>query len=290
MSRSKFLDSSRFPPLRRPVILAAFAGWNDASQVATSALSALILSWSAERIAEIDSESFFVFSESRPIISLTPAGGRDLQWPSNEFFIHRLSDADSDAVILLGTEPQLRWHTFCDTVVHLAHDIGASCLITLGGFLADVPHTIEPRISGFATSLDLLSRLRELEVQLSTYEGPTGIVGALHDAWRTSELPAISLWGSVPHYISAAPNPQVTLALLRRVSVILGVELPLTALERTAATFRQQIDEALTENPDALEYVRQLERRLSREAPETPEPQLIAELEEFLRNRPAEGE
>jgi proteasome assembly chaperone (PAC2) family protein len=283
MDTSDVLRISQRPQLRGPVILAAFSGWNDASQVATSALHALRRAWSAERFAAIDAETFFVFSESRPMISLTPSGRRKLDWPSNEFFAHQLAETETDAILLIGTEPQLRWRTFCQLVVDVAREFHASRLITLGGLLADVPHTVEPRLTGFATSPEILPQLQDLQVQLSTYEGPTGIIGALHDAWRTAALPAISLWGDVPHYISATPNPQVTVALLRRVATLLGVELPLAALERKAVLFRQQIDEALRQNPDAQEYVHQLEQHIGPPSIETPGPQLIQELEEFLR-------
>ena len=273
------------PDLREPVILAAFAGWNDAAQVATHALTTLVDLWSAQRFAEIDPEPFYSFTDTRPTINIGPAGRRSLHWPSNHFFGHRLADNERDVVVLRGTEPNLHWRSFCRTVLSLADQVGASCLVTLGGLLADVPHTVEPRLTGFASAPRLLPQLRQLGVQMSSYEGPTGIIGALHHAWGGADRPAISLWGNVPHYISATPNPQVSLALLRRVSGLLGIDVPLAALERQAGAFRTQVDEALRANPDAQTYVRQLEQQLENETPPEPAPKLIDELEEFLRSR-----
>jgi proteasome assembly chaperone (PAC2) family protein len=282
---TNYLRIDDLPELREPILLAAFAGWNDASQVATHAVTTLAAAWSASRFANIDPEPFFDFTASRPTISLSPLGQRELEWPTNAFFAHRLETSDRDVVLLLGVEPQLRWRTFCSLVAQLAEQVQVSCLVTLGGLLTDVPHTVEPRLSGFASAPDLLPQLRKLGVQMSTYEGPTGIVGALHDTWRRSDRPSLSLWGNVPHYISAAPNPQVSLALLRRVASLLGVTLPLESLEAQARAFNSQIDEALAENPEALEYVKQLEQHFRDETAPAPAPELIEELEEFLRRR-----
>jgi proteasome assembly chaperone (PAC2) family protein len=286
------LQVTSLPELRDPVLLAAFSGWNDASQVATHSLTTLVNRWKAERFAQIDSELFFDFTEVRPAISIGPDGQRSLHWPANQFFSHQLAQNQHDVVLLVGTEPQLRWRSFCRCVLDLADRVGASALITLGGLLADVPHTVEPRLTGFASAPDLVPRLRKLGVRLSSYQGPTGIVGALHDAWRTTDRAALSLWGNVPHYISAAPNPQISLALLRRVGGILGIALPLSELEEQAKAFGAQIDEALVDNPEALEYVRQLEEQLStEETPAQDAPELMDELEQFLRSsRPSPDE
>ena len=286
MEPQEFLQSRQLPDLRRPVLLAGFGGWNDAAQVATFALTTLVNAWSAERFAEIDPETFFDFTETRPTISIGPTGQRSLEWPSNYFFAHRIEEKDQDVVLLVGTEPQLRWRTFCAAVTALAERLDVSSLVTVGGLLADVPHTVEPRLSGFAISGGSLPDLQRLGVRMSSYEGPTGIVGALHDAWRRTGRPALSLWGNVPHYISATPNPQVSLALLQRVAALLETQLPLQALAAQAKAFTSQVDEALAENPEALEYVRQLEQQFVTEQPvQSESPELIAELEDFLRSR-----
>lgn len=282
------------PDLRDPVLLAGFAGWNDAGQVATHALQTLTTAWSASRFAEIEPENYFDFTETRPIVSLTPTGQRSLQWPANSFFAHRMPSHERDVVLLIGTEPQLHWKSFCRNVMSIAEGVNASCLVTLGGLLADVPHTKEPTLSGFASTPRLLPQLQQMGVGLSSYEGPTGILGVLHDAWSSTDRPAISLWGNVPHYISATPNPQVSLALLRRLAILLGTTLPLVTLESQARSFATQVDEALQENVEAQEYVRQLEEQYDEEEEEPPEatPALMEALEEFLRTkRPSdEGE
>lgn len=280
------------PELRDPVLLAAFAGWNDAGEAATYALETLATAWSATEFAEIEPEWFYDFTETRPEIGLGPGGQRSIEWPENTFYAHRLPTNHRDVVLLIGNEPQLRWKSYCRHILTIAEQMNASCLITLGALLADVPHTREPTLSGFASTSRLLPQLRKLGVHASTYEGPTGIVGALHDAWGSTKRPAISLWGNVPHYISATPNPQVALALLRRVAVLLDTTLPLTPIEEQSRAFAIQVDEALKVNPEALEYVRQLEDQEAEEEEPAPvdAPRLIEALEEFLRtSRPSEG-
>lgn len=289
MSENEIRWRDELPSLRNPVLLAGFGGWSDAGEVATSSVQTLITAWSATRLAEIDPENFFDFTETRPMISLEPTGQRGLTWPVNSFYGHRMTGQDRDVVLLLGTEPQLRWRTFCGHILAIADRLNVSCLVTLGGLLADVPHTRDPMLSGFASNPRMLPQLQKLGVRMSTYEGPTGIVGALHDAWRATELPAISLWGSVPHYISASPNPQVALALLRRVATVLGAGLPVSSLEIQSQAFAIQVDEALRENPEALEYVRQLEEERGEETPAAGGPDLFDALNEFLRaERPPE--
>lgn len=285
MSPNENLRFRHVPELREPVLLAAFAGWNDASQAATFALASLLNLWSAREFADIDPETFFVFTETRPTVTITPQGQRALRWPGNHFFAYQMEGSDRDIVLLVGTEPQLRWRAFCDSILQVADAVNASCLITLGGLLAEVPHTAPPGVSGFASSEHILPQLRTLGIELSSYEGPTGIIGALHEAWDKTGRPAMSLWGSVPHYISASPNPNVSLALLQRLGSLLGMSLPLTALTREAAAFQGRIDEALEDNPEARQYVRDLEEQLEGESVPSPGPELMEQLEEFLRRR-----
>lgn len=290
MSQESPLHIESVPELRSPFLVAAFAGWNDAAQVATHALETLVDAWSLEPFAEIDPEDFYDFSSTRPTISLGPDGQRDLEWPDNLFFARQLPGAQRDLILLLGNEPQLRWRTFTDLVLSVADQTQASCLVTLGGLLADVPHTISPRLTGFSTGDKGLPTLHALGLKVSSYEGPTGILGVLHDAWRLSGRPAISLWGNVPHYISAAPNPQISLALLQRLQTTLGESLPSHSLELQEQAFISQVNEALEQNPEAQEYVKELETQYVEDSPPPPGPELIAELENFLRKRrPNEG-
>jgi proteasome assembly chaperone (PAC2) family protein len=292
MAPDPYLRILRLPELRKPFLLAAFAGWNDAGQVATHALMTLVNGWKAEVAADIDPEEFFDFTESRPLISLDSDGQRSLDWPTNVFYGHALPEQEHDVLLLVGTEPQLRWRTFCRTILGVAAQMDACCLVTLGGLLADVPHTIEPRLTGFVNGGESVPSLQRLGMRASSYEGPTGVVGVLHDAWRGTGKPSVSLWGNVPHYISASPNPPIALALLRRLASVLGTEVPLGSLKAQEAAFKTQVEEALAHNAEAMEYVRELEAHFSEEPPPPASgKELIAELEEFLRGRrPEEDE
>lgn len=290
MEPDSYLKIRELPELREPILLAAFAGWNDAAQAATSALLTLCRAWQVERFADIEPEDFFVFTETRPTVSLDATQQRSLSWPANRFFACRMQEAERDIVLLIGTEPQLKWQTFCGAVLELAQRVGAGSLITLGALLADVPHTMPPRLSGFANAAAYLPELEQLDISLSSYQGPTGIVGALNDAWRHTGKPAFSLWGNVPHYVSASPNPQVSLALLRAASSLVHMSLPIGGLDVEAQRFRRQIDEAVSQNPEATEYVRQLEAQYEMDAPPEDTPNLLEDLESFLRSRRPPGD
>jgi proteasome assembly chaperone (PAC2) family protein len=245
-----------------------------------------------ELVAEIDPEEFYDFTETRPMISLAEDDRqRSLTWPQNRFFAHRLPGGERDLLLFLGVEPQLKWRTYCEIFTTVGSVTNASCLVTLGALLAEVPHTIEPRVTGFAAGTTEIVDVVGLDLEPSSYEGPTGIIGTLHDAWVKTGRPAVSLWGNVPHYVSATPNPAISLALLRRLSMVLGVAFPLEGLQARSIAFRTQIDEALDENPEAREYVEQLEAGYDTDTPPHAGPELIDALEEYLRkSRPADDE
>nr|MBA3788102.1 PAC2 family protein [Actinomycetota bacterium] len=184
------------PLLQRPVLIAAFRGWNDGGQGATLAGGYLARVWEAERFAEIDSEGFVDFQSNRPHVSLDEGLTRTIDWPENAFYHARIPGTERDAILLLGVEPSLRWRTFSDLVLELVRDFEVELVVTLGSLLADVPHTRAAPVTGAASDPALVE---SLGLQHSRYEGPTGIVGVLQDACRGAGVPAASLWAAVPH-------------------------------------------------------------------------------------------
>src|SRR5918911_479 len=206
------------PDLTRPVLVAALPGWDDGAQGAALAAGYLARLWHAERFADVDPEGFFDFQATRPHVALVEGVTRRIDWPETTFFHARPDGLDRDVVLLLGIEPNLRWRTFTELVVSLASDLRIELLITLGALLADVPHTRPAPVTGSATDEQLVERLG---LSASRYEGPTGIVGVLHDACRAAGIPSASLWAAVPHYVSLTPSPRGALALCERLGVVL---------------------------------------------------------------------
>jgi proteasome assembly chaperone (PAC2) family protein len=276
------------PTLRRPVLIAAFRGWNDGGQAATLAASTLAREWGAHRFAEIDPEGFVDFQSTRPTVSLDEGMTRRIDWPETTFSAAAIPGADRDAVILLGVEPSYRWRTFNELVVGLARDLRVELIVTLGALLADVPHTRPAPVTGAASDLSLVE---ELGLQPSRYEGPTGIVGVLHDACRQAGLPSVSLWSAVPHYVSLTPSPRAARALCERLGELLGVRIELRELEEAEAAYADQISRAVASDPETAEYVEELERRADTidellDDQELPTGEsLAAELTRFLRDR-----
>ena len=213
---------------------------------------------------------------------------RQIEWPEISFHAAAIPGADRDAVILLGVEPNYRWRTFNELVVGLARDLGVELVVTLGALLADVPHTRPAPVTGAASDLSLVE---ELGLQPSRYEGPTGIVGVLHDACRQAGIPSVSLWSAVPHYVSLAPSPRAARALCDRLGELLGVTIDLTELEEAEEIYAEQITEAVASDPETAAYVEELERRADTideliEDDELPTGEsLAAELTRFLRDR-----
>jgi proteasome assembly chaperone (PAC2) family protein len=286
---SELIVSSR-PDLRRPVLVAAFRGWNDGGQGATLGAGYLARQWGAESFAEIESENFYDFQAVRPLVSLEEGLTRKLEWPENTFLHAPIPDLDRDAVILIGVEPNLRWKTYSGLVLELVQELGVELVVTLGSLLADVPHTRPAPVSAAASDAELVE---ELGVEPSRYEGPTGIVGVLLDACRQAGLPSVSLWAAVPHYVSLAPSPRAALALCRRFGELVGTEIDLEELEQAAEEYTEQVTEAVASDAETASYVEELERRvdLIEAAEELPSGEsLAAELTRFLREREQDGD
>ena len=267
--------------------MAAFRGWNDGAQGASLAAGFLARTWNASRFGDIDPEEFFDFQAVRPHVSLEEGLTRRIDWPENAFYAASVPVAPPapgrDAVLLLGVEPNTRWRTFTGEIVELARELGVELLVTLGALLADVPHTRPCPVTGSASDPKLVAQLR---LAASRYEGPTGIVGVLHDACRTSGIPSASLWAAVPHYASLAPSPRAALALCTRLGELIDAELDLDELQVAGDTYERQVSEAVAADEETAQYVRELERRadeLEVEADLLSGEALAAELTRFLR-------
>jgi predicted ATP-grasp superfamily ATP-dependent carboligase len=272
------------PSLERPTLIAAFRGWNDGGQGASLAAGYLAKLWGAERFAEVDPENFFDFQATRPHVTLEEGVTRRIDWPATVFYHGRPPGLDHDVVLLLGIEPNLRWRTFTDIVVGFAKELETELVVTLGALLADVPHTRPCPVTGTASDEQLVDRLG---LSASRYEGPTGVVGVLHDACRGVDLPSVSLWAAVPHYVSLTPSPRAALALCERLGDLLGTSIETEELEEASAAYVDQVSEAVSSDPDTATYVEELETRadeiLEEDVPSGEA--LAAELTRFLRNR-----
>jgi proteasome assembly chaperone (PAC2) family protein len=274
------------PHLRSPVLVCSFRGWNDAAAAASTALAAVGNSLDGQLIAHLDPEEFFDFQSTRPTITLDEGQTRRIEWPENNLIAVEVPGADRDLVLLDGTEPNLRWRTFSETIATAADALGVEMVITLGALIAEVSHTLPVPITGLASSEELVE---ELELERSSYEGPTGIVGVVHDLCRQNGLDSASLWAAVPHYVAAVPNPKAALALLRRLEGLTGIAVEASELEEETADYEEQIGRAVAANPEIEELVQRIEAEqvdlLDGEG-ELPNADALArEFQRFLRQR-----
>src|SRR6266704_659506 len=254
------------PELRNPVLVAALAGWNDAADAATTAIKFLIDRWKPTKIAEIDIEDFFVFTETRPTIRYVVGIQRTIIWPSSQFLAYQAPDLSHDIILYLGAEPQLKWKTFSKTFLEVSKHFKVSELVLLGALLADIPHSIAVPITGTSSNTDLKERLHEIDIHSSRYEGPTGMIGVLQDAFRRAAIPAASLWAAAPHYLAATPNIKVTSALLTYLNTFMSFGLDLRDIQADAIRFEEQITALVARDPEASAYVRKLEEQISEAA------------------------
>src|ERR671915_1387033 len=277
------------PKLRRPVMVCAFKGWNDAGEAASAAVSFIREGFDAEDVASIDPEEFFDFTAVRPTVRLTEGLTREIDWPSATVSAAAVPGAEGDLVLFQGTEPSLRWRRYTDNLVAAARELDVRMVITLGALLADVPHSRPVAITGLASDQGLVERLR---FQNTRYEGPTGIVGVLHHACASAGLASASLWASVPHYVAAAPNPKVALALVRAFEGIAGVAVDAGELEGAAEDYDRQVNAAVASDPEVKAFVERLESAMDEAQADGPDEgnipaadTIAPDFQRFLRQR-----
>jgi predicted ATP-grasp superfamily ATP-dependent carboligase len=277
------------PNLRRPVLVAAFEGWNDAGDAASTAARYLAETWQARRFATIDPEEFYDFTSTRPQVRLDEEMTRHIDWPISELSAASVPASPHDVVFLHAVEPQLRWRTYASLVAGVVNELGVELVLSLGALMTDTPHTRPVRVTGTGTDPALVARLGLIR---SRYEGPTGIVGVLHDALAAQGIPSASLWANVPHYVQQTPSPKAALALVRRASDLLGAHVEALDLQIAAASYERQVSEVVASDDDVAEYVRRLEAGFGDDDDddddrhELPEGDaLAAEVERFLREQ-----
>jgi predicted ATP-grasp superfamily ATP-dependent carboligase len=280
---------SERPELRNPVLVCAFKGWNDAGEAASAAVGFMHDHFDSFEIARIDPEEFFDFSAVRPTVRLTEGRTREINWPENVFSAARIPGAEGDLVMLRGVEPSMRWRTFNDCVLDVASSLNVRMVVTLGALLADVPHSRPVAITGLASDQSLVEKLG---FQQTRYQGPTGIVGVLHHACARGGIDSASLWASVPHYVAAAPNPKVALALVRAFEGTVGVAVDAGELEEAAADYERQVSAAVASDPEVKAFVERLESAMDDVEEEVtaeenlPSAETIArDFQRFLRQR-----
>ncbi|MFC5235284.1 PAC2 family protein [Pseudonocardia zijingensis] len=281
--------SGDLPRLVEPVMIAAFEGWNDAGEAASTALEHLELSWDATPLASIDPEDYYDFQVTRPHVRMADGVTRKIEWQTTRLSMAKLPGTERHVVLVNGIEPNLRWRSFCKELLGFVEKLGVTKVVTLGALLTDTPHTRPTPVSGISYDK---SSAGELRVEPSSYQGPTGIVGVFQNACVEAGVPAVSFWASVPHYVSQARVPKAAVALLHRVEEVLDVEVPLGGLPEQAEEWERTVSEMAEADDEVREYVRQLEEQAEAEGDALPEADgdaIAADFERYLRRRGTGG-
>jgi proteasome assembly chaperone (PAC2) family protein len=277
------IEIDDLPELVNPVVIAAFEGWNDAGDASSGVVDHLIDVWSARIVGAIDPEDFYDFQVNRPVVGSDENGHRRITWPGTQIAVASPPDLDRDVILVRGLEPNMRWRQFCAELLAACDELGGELVITLGALLADTPHTRPIPVTGTATEPELVDRLK---LEQSSYEGPTGIVGIFQDACMRLDIPAVSYWAAVPHYVAQPPCPKATLALLGQIEDLLEVSIPLGELAEDARAWERGVDELAQEDEDIADYVRALEEtRDTADLPEATGEAIAREFERYLKRR-----
>src|SRR3954469_2048314 len=277
------IEIEEVPPLRSPVMIAAFEGWNDAADAASGVVDHLLDVWDSRLVAVMDPEDFYDFQVNRPTVGPDEHGQRRITWPSTQLAVASPPGSDRDVILLRGIEPNMRWRQFCAELLAASDDLGTELVITLGALLADTPHTRPIPVSGTASEPDIADRLK---LEQSNYEGPTGIVGVFQDACTQADIPAVSFWAAVPHYVARPPCPKATLALLGQLEDLLEVSIPLSDLPEEARAWERGVDELADDDEEIGDYVRALEEtRDTADLPEASGEAIAREFERYLKRR-----
>ncbi|WP_395657999.1 PAC2 family protein [Nocardioides sp.] len=271
------------PDLVDPIVIAAFEGWNDAADAASAVVDHLMLVWGARTIGAVDPEDFYDFQVNRPVVGTDALGHRRITWPTTSIAIASPPELDRDVVLIRGIEPNMRWRQFCAELLAACEELGGTLVVTIGALLADTPHTRPIPVTGTATEPELVDRLK---LEQSTYEGPTGIVGVFQESCIQIDVPAVSYWAAVPHYVAQPPCPKATLALLGQLEDLLEASIPLGDLPEDARAWERGVDELAEEDEDVADYVRALEEtRDTTDLPEASGEAIAREFERYLKRR-----
>ncbi|WP_295658414.1 PAC2 family protein [uncultured Nocardioides sp.] len=264
-----------------PVVIAAFEGWNDAAESASQVIAHLMAVWDAKVVGAIDPEEFYDFQVNRPLVTTDENGHRQLIWPTTQIAVASPPNLERDIILVRGIEPNMRWRQFCAELLAACDDLGGELVVTLGALLADTPHTRPIPVTGTATEPELVDRLK---IEQSTYEGPTGIVGVFQDACVRLDIPSVSYWAAVPHYVAQPPCPKATLALVGQIEDLLGASIPLGDLPEEARAWERGVDELAEEDEDIAEYIQALEEtRDTTDLPEASGEAIAREFERYLK-------
>ncbi|PVE19876.1 carboxylate--amine ligase [Arthrobacter sp. Bz4] len=280
--RGLFQDSGS-PDRRVTIMLAAFEGWNDAGEAASDALKFMGRYWGSEKVASIDADEFYDFQFTRPVVSRNAQGRRKIKWPTTRISKAPVPETNVDLILVHGVEPSYKWRAYTAELIASAKELNVDCIILVGALLADVPHTRPIPVT--VTSDDDLVR-ENLDIEPSTYEGPIGIVGVLSEVGLLADIPTLSLWAAVPHYVGQSPSPKAQLALLNRLEEMLHLSLDMHVLVEESEAWERGVDELAIEDPEVAAYVRQLEEaKDTADLPEASGESIAREFERYLKKR-----
>ncbi len=281
------MEDVSIPPLNDPWMVAAFEGWNDAGDAASSLIDHLVEEWDAQVLAELDPDDYYDFQLTRPTLERDDEGTAMIVWPTPTLYLARPPGFERDVLLLRAPEPSFRWRAFCSTIVGIARLAGVTELVTVGALLTDAPHTRPVPVTGSSTDPALETRLN---LRPSRYSGPVGINAVLTETASREDIPSLSMWAAVPHYVAEPPCPKATFALLRALEDAVACPLPHGMLEELAEAWQRGADEAAAEDPEIAEYVSELEQAQDEDdLPEASGESIAREFERYLRRRGADG-
>ena len=286
MNISEVLDADweAVGPLRDPVLVVALRGWFDVAGVATGALEWSVQDRDVVVVGSIDPDPFFDFTQERPETYLDEDGDRHISWPENDFVVASFPEGSRDLVLMSGVEPHLQWTTFADCIVECARKLKCEVVVTVGATADGVPHTRSPHVVGSSTNTALARRLGLSRPQ---YQGPTGVVGVIHERLEREGITAVSLRVGVPHYLANAQHPKSSAALLRHLEHVLGVPTAHGEMYEEIQRWEELHDAAVEGDDQTLSYLTILEDEYDRRTEETVASgeSLAAEFEKFLREQ-----
>ena len=278
LSMSEFGMNIDDSATKAPIMVIAFAGWNDAGGASTWAIRSLIEKTIATEILTFDSEEFYDFSRERPTVHLD-GESRFLSWPKNTISLSN----DGSLLLMEGVEPQLNWQTFTQNILAEAQKYNVSMIITLGSLLAEVPHSRPVLIHGVSENTEIN---RTYGLQTSSYEGPTGIIGVINQLSTDAGIPNMSFWATVPNYVAGAESPKAALALIERLKTTLNLSLNTTDLEIASSAYERQINQIIEGDEDTSKYVDELEDSYDAGDYEVASPEdFVKDVENFLRDQ-----
>ena len=269
MNYKDILTFDSRPSLKNPYIICGLNGWVNGGEVSVAGINYFIKQFNGVKFAEMPTSRYHIYQipglESlRPVFKMEEGLIEETHLPENQFYYAKNPTSEHDLIFFSGTEPNLYWEEYADTVVELACEFGASRLYTLCGILDRSPYTREPYISCTCTDAKIKEEVERYNVTFSHREGPATFNQMLIYACKKKNLEGINFTVRVPCYpeynVIIGYSPKSAKAVLIRLKDLMHLDIDFEELDNDIKELEGKLNFIRQQNEEFNVYIEKLEK------------------------------